>query len=196
VQQVPNILTFLRIILAPIFVLMYLQPEFVWRSLSIAIFAMAAMTDYFDGLLARYYEVESNTGVFLDPLADKILTFAGFICLPFIDAQQFPIWAIAVIVVRDVFITLMRVWADKQGSMMQTRYMAKVKTFAQMIFLYLAILLGVFIQTDITLGEYSRYLMDTHIMKWALYVIVAITLYSGLEYVVHNRHIFKSPARE
>ena len=175
---------------------MYLQPEFVWRSLSIAIFAMAAMTDYFDGLLARYYEVESNTGVFLDPLADKILTFAGFICLPFIDAQQFPIWAIAVIVVRDVFITLMRVWADKQGSMMQTRYMAKVKTFAQMIFLYLAILLGVFIQTDITLGEYSRYFMDAHIMKWALYVIVAITLYSGLEYVVYNRHIFKSQARE
>src|SRR5690554_7084168 len=92
VRNVPNILSTIRILLAPVFFYMYLQDELVWRSLSIAVFAIAAVTDFFDGYIARTYNVESPSGVFLDPLADKILTFAGFICLPFVDPVQFPWW--------------------------------------------------------------------------------------------------------
>lgn len=190
-NQVPNILTILRIALAPIFVLMYLQPEFVWRSLSIAVFAVAAITDYFDGYLARYYQVESDSGIFMDPLADKILTFSGFICLPFIAPEQFPWWAILVILMRDIFVTIMRIWAENSGTTMKTRYMAKVKTFTQMIYLYIAILVGVFIKTDITVGDYSRWLLDSHILEWSLYIIVIITVYSGLEYIYYNKQLFR-----
>ena len=191
-KQVPNILSVLRIILAPIFVVMYLQDELVWRSLSIAVFATAAITDYFDGYLARYYRVESASGVFLDPLADKILTFSGFIVLPLIDPQMFPLWAIILIIIRDVVVTGMRVLANYRNITMRTRFTAKLKTFSQMVFLYAAILMGVFIKTDITLGYYARLLYSSNAMEWLLYLITAITVYSGLEYIIHNRSLFQS----
>ena len=127
-QQLPNILSTIRIILAPIFLGLYIQDEVVWRALSVGVFAVAVVTDFFDGYLARLYGAQSSYGVFLDPLADKFLTFAGFICLPFIDPAQFPWWAIAVIVIRDIVITGMRVLADYRKFSMRTRYVAKFKT--------------------------------------------------------------------
>ncbi len=111
-QRIPNILSTLRIVLAPIFLFMYIQDEVVWRSLSIAVFAVAVVTDFFDGYIARMYGAQTSYGVFLDPLADKILTFAGFICLPFIDADQFPWWAVGIIVFRDLLVTGMRMLAN------------------------------------------------------------------------------------
>lgn len=176
--------------LAPLFVFMYLQPELIWSALSIAVFAVAAVTDYFDGLIARHYGVKSTTGVFLDPLADKFLTFAGFICLPFIDAGHFPWWVIGVIFARDIFITLMRIIADKKGIEMQTTYSAKLKTAVQMGFLYIALLAGVFIKTDDMIGEISLYLLETGLLGAFLYAVMLITVYTGVEYVVMNKKVF------
>lgn len=173
---------------------MYVQDELIWTSLSIAIFAIAAVTDYFDGYIARHYKAGSKTGVFLDPLADKFLTFAGFICLPFISTEQFPWWAIIVIFLRDIFVTGLRMWADRRGYEMKTLFTAKVKTLAQMVFLPFALLVGVFIQADVTLGEYSRLLMETDIMKWLLYLVTFITAYTGIEYIWVNRKLFR-PSR-
>ena len=190
-NNVPNILSASRIVLAPLFVVMYVQDELLWTSLSIAIFAIAAVTDYFDGYIARHYEMSSKSGVFLDPLADKFLTFAGFICLPFISAEQFPWWAIIVIFLRDIFITGLRVWTDRKGLEMKTLFSAKIKTFAQMVFLYAALLLGVFVEAEVAIGEYSRQLLATDIMKWLLYLVTAITVYTGIEYLWVNRSIFR-----
>jgi len=169
---------------------MYLQDELVWRSLSIAVFAIAAVTDFFDGYIARTYNVESPSGVFLDPLADKILTFAGFICLPFLSPSQFPWWAIGIIVARDIGITLLRVYADHLNLPMETRSTAKFKTLFQMIFLYAALLIGVFLQAEIMFSSHVHAFMDTGIMGWLLIVVVIITVYSGLEYIYVNRHLF------
>lgn len=169
---------------------MYLQDELVWRSLSIAVFAIAAVTDFFDGYIARTYNVESPSGVFLDPLADKILTFAGFICLPFLSPEQFPWWAIGLIVVRDIIITLLRIYADYRKLPMETRFTAKIKTLFQMIFLYIALLIGVFLQSDIMFSSHVHALMDTGIMGWILILVVIVTVYSGLEYLYVNRHMF------
>lgn len=189
-RQIPNILSTIRIILAPIFLILYVQDEVVWRALSVGIFAVAVVTDFFDGYIARMYGAETDYGVFLDPLADKFLTFAGFICLPFIDPAQFPWWAIGVIVFRDIFITGMRILADYRNITMDTRLTAKAKTLSQMFFLYLALMVGVFIETDVWLSNYSVQLLQSGILGWLMMIIVAITVYSGIEYVFINRKIF------
>jgi len=174
---------------------MYLQHAVVWRALSIAVFAVAVVTDFFDGYIARNYGAHSNYGVFLDPLADKFLTFAGFICLPFIDANQFPWWAVVVIMARDTLVTGMRLLASYRGQSMQTRYLAKVKTLAQMFFLYIVLLVGVFVETDVALSDYCRWLLQSGILGWFMYAIVILTAYTGLEYIYINRDIFSYPER-
>lgn len=189
-RQLPNILSSIRIVLAPIFLLLYVQDEVVWRALSVGVFAVAVVTDFFDGYLARLYSAETEYGVFLDPLADKFLTFAGFICLPFIDPVQFPWWAVGVIVFRDVMVTAMRILADYRNISMDTRLTAKFKTLGQMFFLYLVLMVGVFIETDVWLSAYSRELMESGILGWAMIAIVVLTIYSGVEYLFVNRDIF------
>lgn len=189
-QQLPNILSTIRIVLAPVFLLLYIQDEVVWRALSVGVFAVAVVTDFFDGYLARLYEAQSSYGVFLDPLADKFLTFAGFLCLPFIDAAQFPWWAVGVIMVRDIVITGMRVVADYRQIAMRTRFIAKFKTLSQMIFLYIVLMVGVFINTDVWLSTYSMQLLQSGILGWALVGVVVLTVYSGIDYFITNKEIF------
>ncbi len=189
-QQLPNILSTIRIILAPVFLVLYVQDEVVWRALSVGVFAVAVVTDFFDGYLARMYGAQSSYGVFLDPLADKFLTFAGFICLPFIDAAQFPWWAIGVIVIRDIIITVMRVLADYRKIAMRTRFIAKFKTMSQMFFLYFVLLVGVFIRTDVWLSPYCRQLLQSGLLGWAMIAIVVLTVYSGFDYYITNKEIF------
>ncbi len=189
-KNVPNILSTLRLLLAPVFLALYIQDEVVWRALSIAVFVMAVFTDYIDGYIARLYKAQSPAGVFLDPLADKFLTFAGFICLPFIDPQQFPWWAVGAIIVRDIVVTCMRLVADYRGISMRTRYIAKVKTLSQMLFLYLVLMTGVFISTNVWLSVYAKQLMETGLLGWGMLAVVVLTVYSGLEYIYLNKKIF------
>lgn len=191
-QNLPNILSALRILLAPVFLVMYLQDELVWRSLSIAIFAIAAVTDYFDGYIARTYNVESDSGVFLDPLADKVLTFAGFICLPFLDPGQFPWWAVIVIMIRDIGITVLRVHFDRKGVVMETRYTAKLKTLIQMIFLYISLLIGVFLQSEILFSTHVEAFLETGVMYWLMMLVTALTVWSAIEYLFVNRKLFQA----
>lgn len=189
-QQLPNILSTIRIVLAPVFLVLYVQDEVVWRALSVGIFAVAVVTDFFDGYLARLYEAQSQYGVFLDPLADKFLTFAGFICLPFIDAAQFPWWAVGIIVIRDILVTGMRVIADYRQTAMRTRFLAKFKTMSQMFFLYTVLLVGVFINADVWLSPYSQQLLQSGILGWGMIAIVVLTVYTGIDYFLTNRKIF------
>ena len=189
-QRLPNILSTTRLILAPIFLLLYIQDEVVWRALSVGIFAVAVVTDFFDGYIARLYGYQTPYGVFLDPLADKFLTFAGFICLPFIDADQFPWWAVFIIVFRDVLVTGMRMLADRKNIKMDTRLTAKFKTLSQMFFLYSVLLVGVFIETDVWLSAYCIELMQSGILAWLMMAIVVLTVYSGFEYIYINKNLF------
>lgn len=189
-RSIPNILSTIRLILAPVFLLLYLQDEVVWRALSLGVFAVAVVTDFFDGYIARHYEAQTSYGVFLDPLADKFLTFAGFICLPFIDAGQFPWWAIGVIVFRDVAITGLRLAADYRQIPMETRVTAKLKTLIQMFFLYMVLVVGLFIRTDVWVSEPALRLMESGVLGWAMIFVVVFTLYSGIEYLVVNKEIF------
>lgn len=191
-KSLPNILSSLRIILAPVFLYLYLEGGLILGSLSILVFTIAAITDYFDGHYARKYETETSLGVFLDPLADKVLTFSAFIVLPFIDPTQFPWWAVILIIVRDVFMTGLRVYANKKEMQMKTRSFAKTKTTIQLTFLYIALLLGVFEGTGNIIAEWSEIVLNSGVMFWLMMFVTFITVYSGIEYVFTNKKLFRS----
>lgn len=181
-------------LMAPVFLILFIQDDILMRGISLVVFAAAAITDYFDGYYARRYEVESDFGIFLDPLADKFLTFAGFVCLPFLDSSQFPWWAVIVIVIRDVIITSLRIFADRKNITMQTRFTAKLKTAIQMGYLYVTLLFGFLLLIPGWLSRFVQTIYSTDILYWGLLAVTFITVYSGLEYLYVNRNLFKSSA--
>jgi CDP-diacylglycerol--glycerol-3-phosphate 3-phosphatidyltransferase len=189
-RRLPNILSTIRIVLVPIFLVLYIQDAVVWRALSIGVFAVAVLTDFIDGYIARLYHAQTSYGIFLDPLADKFLTFAGFVCLPFIDVAQFPWWAVGIIIIRDAIVTAMRILADYREIPMKTSRIAKFKTMSQMIFLYVVLLVGVFINADVWVSPYCRELLQTGILGWIMIAIVILTLYSGFDYILTNKELF------
>lgn len=193
-EKVPNILSGFRLILAPIFLVLFIQDQIFWRSIGLIIFVIAAATDFIDGYIARRFNVESDFGVFLDPLADKFLTFAGFVCLPFLDSSQFPWWAVVLIVIRDMAITGLRVYAGQKGIVMETRATAKAKTALQMVFLYIALFFGVLMLLKGRFGEIIESILASDVFFWGMMVVVVVTLYSGVEYLVVNRRIFSQKA--
>lgn len=178
--------------MAPVFLLMFIQDDIVWRGLSLVVFTVAAVTDAIDGYYARRYDVESDFGIFLDPLADKFLTFAGFVCLPFLDPSQFPWWAIGLIVFRDIVITSLRIISSRRGFQIETRKTAKIKTAMQMGYLYIALLFGFLLLFGGQFGDIVNTIFASNIFYWALMVVVVITLYSGIEYLYVNRALFRS----
>lgn len=190
-HNIPNILTVSRIVLAFVFLGLYLSNSVQLRLLGILIFAIAAITDFFDGYFARAYKVSSKFGIFLDPLADKFLTISGFFTLPILFPLTFPWWAVAAILVRDVFITGFRMWAENKGQMIETRYLAKVKTLMQMVFLYVALFFGAFRKLETPIAEFSNQMFTSGILKYSLYAVALITVYSGIEYLYKNKSLFK-----
>lgn len=190
-EKVPNILSSFRLILAPIFLILFIQDQFFWRGLSLVIFVIAAATDVIDGYIARRFNAESDFGIFLDPLADKFLTFAGFVCLPFLDPNQFPWWAVVLIVIRDITITSLRVFANRKGITMKTRVTAKAKTALQMLYLYVALFFGLLMLIKGRIGEIVYTILQSDVFYWGMMVVVAVTLYSGIEYLVVNRSLFR-----
>ena len=190
-HRIPNILSTLRILLSPVFLVLFFQDEFMLKAIGLAIYIIAAVTDYFDGYFARKYQTESDFGMFLDPLADKFLTFSGFIVLPFIAADQFPWWAISLIIIRDVVITILRVYSKRKKTPMATRFTAKAKTTIQMVFLYIGLVVGLFKDVNFFAGEWVQFLLGTDILFYLLLFVTFVTVYSGLEYLYINRAVFR-----
>ena len=187
----PNILSGLRIILAPVFLILFFQDDFIMKAIGLGVYIIAAITDYYDGYFARKYEVYSDFGAFLDPLADKFLTFSGFIVLPFIAADQFPWWAIILIIFRDTVITILRVYMKQRNVSMITRKTAKIKTTIQMVFLYLGLCIGLFQNVDFFAGEWVEWILSTNILLYLMIFVTGVTIYSGVEYLVVNQHHLK-----
>lgn len=195
-HRIPNILSSVRILLSPVFLILFFQDEFLLKAIGLAVYIIAAITDYFDGYYARKYKTESDFGVFLDPLADKFLTFSGFFVLPFIDPVQFPWWAIILIVIRDIVITLLRIYTKRKKKLMVTRATAKIKTTVQMVFLYIGLAVGLFKNVEFFVGDWVRYILNTNILLYLMIFVTFVTVYSGIEYLYVNRGIFKMKASE
>ncbi len=193
-HRLPNILSGVRIVLAPVFLFLFFQDDFLMKAIGLGVYIIAAITDYYDGYFARKYKVFSDFGAFLDPLADKFLTFSGFIVLPFIALEQFPWWAIILIIIRDTVITILRVYMKRKNVNMQTRFTAKIKTTIQMVFLYIGLAVGLFQGVDFFAGVWVDWILSTDILLYLMIFVTAVTVYSGIEYLVVNRNHLKVSA--
>ena len=174
--NIPNILALIRLLLAPImfFLLvnrdnsLFIDIHYSWLDFMAAfIFVLASATDFFDGYIARTFDQITTLGAILDPLADKMLTLAGFLGLMMLGRASE--WAIFLIVSRELFITGLRVSAVAQGLDISASWMGKVKTVVQMIAI-------------------GFLLMNWQGATLILWIAVGLTLYSGYEYV---RDFFK-----
>lgn len=140
-MNLPNKLTVLRVILIPFFVISLLAfngSVQLLRFLAAAIFIVASLTDLLDGKIARKYNLVTNFGKFMDPLADKLLVCSALICL--IQLGQIPAWMVIIIVSREFIISGFRLVAAEQGIVIAASYWGKWKTTFQMIAVILLIL--------------------------------------------------------
>lgn len=139
-MNLPNKLTVLRVILIPFFVAAVLFDEGdsqMFRYLAASIFIVASLTDLLDGKIARKYNLVTNFGKFMDPLADKLLVCAALVCL--VELEQLPAWMVIVIVSREFIISGVRLVAAEQGIVIAASYWGKFKTTFQMIAIILMI---------------------------------------------------------
>lgn len=146
ILNLPNILTILRVVLVPFFIYFLFIDEFQFKVYAMLIFLFASLTDFVDGYLARKWKQETEFGKFLDPLADKILVTSAFLTFLLLD-EQIEIWMVLAIIFRDMLITSLRWLAIRQGSILKTTMMGKVKTAFQMIAIFLLLILFVSVST-------------------------------------------------
>ena len=181
---IPIILTILRIILTPIFLFLFLAGEqFLLRA--IFVFSIAVVSDFADGHFARYYKVTSELGSFLDPLADKILIMTAFFTFYF--SEIIPLWMVLVILGRDLFVTILRMVMTKYDFCLQTSYLAKSKTVIQFMAIYLIFAYLIFNSWSSSQFWVSLLSMIVNIF---MYIVVFVTLWSGIDYLFKNRKFF------
>ncbi len=177
IVNIPNILAFIRLLLAPLMFMLLVNQDAAlfegihpsWLNYAAAfIFVVASATDFFDGYIARTFNQITTMGKILDPLADKMLTLAGFLGLMMLGTAS--AWAVFLIITRELFITGLRVSAVSENIDIAASWMGKVKTVAQMI----------------AIGFLLMGWWGGEILLW---IAVVLTLYSAYEYV---REFFKS----
>jgi len=139
-----------------------------WMYISLAIFIVASLTDFLDGYIARHYNQTSDFGKFLDPLADKLLTIAAMAV--FCEWGVFPAWALMIVLTREFAVSGLRMVASQKGNVIAAGWSGKVKTASTMVGLCAMMLLP-----------------GIDLLNWAvILMIVATTVYSGVEYFVQN----------
>jgi len=184
--KLPTQLTVLRIVLVPVFFILVaiVRPaETAWATV---VFIVAAASDWWDGYMARKMGLVTSLGAFLDPLADKLLTSAAFIAFAWNGIV--PWWMVAVIVARDLFLTVLRRSADTIGLPVKTSYFAKVKTFAQMTFIVLV--LASSLATASTgvrsIAALGREFFESGAVLWLMGLVTLLTFTSAVLYVYDN----------
>ena len=188
----PNQLTVLRIILTPIFLVLFLSGEPTLIQISVVVYLIAAITDWYDGWLARKFNYITEWGKFMDPLADKILTSAAFLGFVFIGVL--PLWMVLIVIARDMLITLLRAYADFRKVAFSTSHLAQWKTFFQMIFLYYLL----FIHTLSTFKEFYStkknlfdLLLNPSLVYYTMLFITLLTVITGIAYLYNDRFLFR-----
>lgn len=191
-MTIPNQLTITRVILTPIFAVFFLIDNITLNKISLIVFLIAALTDWYDGWLARKFNYISDLGKFLDPLADKILTSTAFFCFVGIGILNF--WMVLIIVIRDMIVTLLRIYGQYKNRTFATSYLAKVKTSLQMIFLYYLLVVYIGIEKELfpfINKTYSTILLNRDLIFYTMSFITFITVYTGIEYFYSNRFVIK-----
>ena len=174
-MNLPNKLTVLRIIMVPFFVFFMLAPDMtgINNYIAVAIFIVASLTDLLDGKIARKYNLVTNFGKFMDPLADKLLVCSAMICL--IQTGQLAAWIVVIIIAREFIISGFRLIAAENGIVIAANYWGKFKTVSQMIMIILLL---------IDLGGVFDILEQIFI-----WLSLALTVISLITYIWQNRSV-------
>lgn len=179
-MNLPNKLTMTRVVLVPIFMIALLL-GFYYAAL--VIFCVAAITDFFDGYLARKYNLISSFGKIMDPLADKLLVFSALTC--FIQLDVVSVWAPIIIIAREFFVTSMRVVAVSKGKVIAASWWGKVKTNVQLFAVIGAMLILALGRVIPRGGEVAAILIWLSalftIASWVAYIYENITVFEDEE---------------
>ena len=171
-MNLPNKLTLLRMAMVPVYVALLLV-EFPYHTLAaLGVFILASLTDLLDGHIARSRNLITDFGKFMDPLADKVLVLAAMIC--FCATWVMPAWAVIVVIFREFAVSGMRLVAVESGRVIAAGWSGKVKTAATMVCLCV-----------------MHLPIPAPVNCVCVLVIVVTTVYSGVEYFVQNRDVFK-----
>ena len=142
-MNLPNKLTMFRVILIPVFIIVLMAGVFsepLNRYIGVAVFCIASFTDYLDGNIARKYNLVTNFGKFMDPLADKLLVSSALICM--IELGMLPAWIVIIIISREFIITGFRLIAVENGVVIAASWWGKIKTVMQMAMI-IVVMLGI-----------------------------------------------------
>jgi CDP-diacylglycerol--glycerol-3-phosphate 3-phosphatidyltransferase len=168
-----NKLTMLRVILIPVYLVVWYLGFAYNNIVALAIFIIASVTDFIDGYVARHYNQTTDFGKFMDPLADKVLVITAMIW--FCAMGKFPVWALVIVMAREFAVSGLRMVAVDNGRVIAAGWSGKVKTFATMVCLCI---------------------MHLPIWNWLMWVCVVIiaatTLYSGVEYFIKNKDVLNT----
>lgn len=174
-MNLPNKLTMFRVILIPffiVFLLASLTPYDKW--IALVIFIIASLTDLLDGKIARKYNLVTNFGKFMDPLADKLLVCSALIYL--IELDKIPSWMVIVIIAREFIISGFRLVASDNGVVIAASYWGKFKTTFQMVAVCLLI------------ADIAALTVVTQIILW---IAVVLTVVSLTDYLIKNKDVMK-----
>ena len=175
-MNLPNKLTMGRIFAIPVFIVVFLME---YRYVATVIFILAAITDMLDGKIARKYNLVTNFGKLMDPLADKLLVMSALICLAQIG--DVPGWMVSIILGREFIITGMRQVAAAQGIVIAAGTTGKIKTITQMIAIPLLLLNN---------WPFSLLSFNLPMDTIFLWIALVMTVVSGTEYIVKNKQLF------
>ena len=176
-MNLPNKLTLLRICLIPVFVILMLSQVSNFFLISCIIFIIASITDFLDGKIARKYNLVTDFGKFMDPLADTLLVLSALICM--IEYDLVAGWMVIIIVARELTVSILRAIAADNGKVIAASGGGKIKTTSQMIAIIL-LLIG---------ANYSNSQI-VFVGTIAMYIATIFTLYSGIDYLYKNRELF------
>lgn len=180
-KTIPNILTLIRIILIPVFVVLYYLPLHYAHYLAAFVFALACITDWWDGFLARRWDQTTKLGAFLDPVADKLIITAALVMIVAEPYYQYIVIATIVIISREIIVSALREWMAEIGSRSQVAVatIAKWKTLSQM--------LAVFCLIGYRPGEHIIIAIVGYV---ALYIATVLTLWTMFKYLYASRKAF------
>ena len=189
-MNLPNALTIFRVILTPIFIYLLFNSSMYSNLYALIIFILASVTDAFDGYYARKYNIETEFGNFLDPLADKILVSSAFISFYLLDLIK--LWMVVVILSRDFFITCLRIVMKKNGQSLKTSRIAKSKTAVQLILIiFILIFLAVEKMEASMFSLFGNIILEYNIVYNATFIVSIFTFYTGFRYFQNNYDIIK-----
>lgn len=176
-MNLPNKITIFRVSMIPLFLVLLLVPNIPFGNyLALAVFIIACLSDALDGHIARKYNLVTNFGKFMDPLADKLLVCSALIC--FVELGTVPAWIVIVIIAREFIISGFRLVASDNGLVIAASYWGKFKTTAQMIMCILFI------------ANFNNPFFNV-LEQIFLYLALILTVISLIDYLVKNSHVLK-----